>query len=237
MIIQYLLMKKKLKAILFDLDDTLFLEKDFVKSGFKAVASHIQNNNGKDEKIIFNNLWSIFNSGKRKNIFDLYVKKFGNNSYSINEMVDLYRAHIPNINLLPGINKYLLSLSKKYKLGLVTDGYIQTQNNKINVLGLKKRFDRILITEELGREFWKPSIVPFSKICDSLEVSPMEAVYIADNPLKDFKGPNQLGMHSIRLQLKDGEHYKSEPENKEFAPAAVVYNIENLKIEVNRYNA
>ena len=236
MIIRYLLMKKKLKAILFDLDDTLFLEKDFVKSGFKAVASHIQNNNGKDEKIIFNNLWSIFNSGKRKNIFDLYVKKFGNNSYSINEMVDLYRAHIPNINLLPGINKYLLSLSKKYKLGLVTDGYIQTQNNKINVLGLKKRFDRILITEELGREFWKPSIVPFSKICDSLEVSPMEAIYIADNPEKDFKGPNQLGMDSIRLQLRDGEYYKSEPENKEFAPTAVVYNIENLKIEVNRYN-
>ena len=65
-------------------------------------------------------------------------------------MVDLYRSHIPKINLLPGINEYLLSLSKDYKLGLVTDGYIQTQNNKINVLGIKKRFDRILITEELG---------------------------------------------------------------------------------------
>ena len=229
-------MKKRLKAILFDLDDTLFLEKDFVKSGFKAVASYIHNRNGIDEKIIFKNLWSIFSSGKRKNIFDLYVKKFGNNRYSINEMVDLYRSHMPDINLLPGINAYLLSLSKEYKLGLVTDGYIQTQNNKINVLGLKKIFDRILITEELGREFWKPSIVPFSKICDSLEVSPMETIYIADNPEKDFKGPNQLGMYSIRLQLKDGEYYKSEPKNKEFASAAVVYNIENLKIEVNRYN-
>ena len=204
-------MKKRLKAILFDLDDTLFLEKDFVKSGFKAVASYIHNKNGIDEK-------------------------FGNNSYSINEMVDLYRSHIPNINLLPGINEYLLSLSKDYKLGLVTDGYIQTQKNKINVLGLKKIFDRILITEELGREFWKPSIVPFSKMCDSLEVSPMEAIYIADNPEKDFKGPNQLGMYSIRLRLNDGEYYKSEPENKEFAPAAVVYNIANLKIEVNQYN-
>ncbi len=236
MIIRYLLMKKRLKAILFDLDDTLFLEKDFVKSGFKAVASYIQKNNGNDEEIIFNNLWSIFNSGKRKNIFDLYIKKFGDNIYSINEMVDLYRSHTPDINLLHGINKYLLSLSKHYKLGLVTDGYIQTQKNKINVLGLKKIFDRIIITEELGRQFWKPSIVPFSKICDSLEVSPMEAIYIADNPKKDFKGPNQLGMHSIRLRLKDGEYYKSEPENKDFAPTSVVYNIENLKIEVNQYN-
>ena len=236
MIIRYLLMKKKLKAILFDLDDTLFLEKDFVKSGFKAVASYIHNKNGIDEKIIFNDLFSIFNSGKRKNIFDLYIKEFGDNSYSINEMVDLYRSHIPDINLLDGINEYLLSLSIDYKLGLVTDGYIQTQKNKINVLGIKKRFDRILITEELGREFWKPSIVPFSKICDSLEISPMEAVYIADNPEKDFKGPNQLGMLSIRLRLIDGEYYKSEPKNKEFAPASVVYNIENLKKEVNRYN-
>ena len=38
-------MKKILKAILFDLDDTLYLERDFVKSGFKSVASLIQDDN------------------------------------------------------------------------------------------------------------------------------------------------------------------------------------------------
>jgi len=236
MIILYLWMKEKLKAILFDLDDTLYLERDFVKSGFKAVASFIQNNNGIDEDIVYDNLLSIFNSGKRKNIFDTYISKFGEINFSINKLVDIYRSHVPNINLLPGVNEYLLSLSKNYKLGLVTDGYIQTQKNKINALGLKKIFDQILITEELGREFWKPSTVPFSKICDKFGVIPTKAIYIADNPKKDFKGPNQLGMHSIRLRLKEGEHYKSEPNNKDFSPATVVYNLDDLKIEMKRYN-
>ena len=56
MIIHYLWMKKILKAILFDLDDTLYLERDFVKSGFKTVASLIQNNNGIDKEVVFNRL-------------------------------------------------------------------------------------------------------------------------------------------------------------------------------------
>ena len=236
MIILYLWMKEKLKAILFDLDDTLYLEKDFVKSGFKAVASFIQNDNGINEEVVYDRLCSIFNSGEREKIFDNYIIEFEEINYSINELVNLYRTHLPNIKLIPGIKEYLLSLSKEYKLGLITDGYIQTQKNKINALGLNNIFDQILITEELGRKFWKPSIVPFSTICDKLGVIPTDAIYIADNPKKDFKGPNQLGMDSMRLRLRDGEHYRSEPSNKRFAPAIDVYSVDNLKIEMNRYN-
>ena len=55
----------------------------------------------------------------------------------------------------------------------------------------------------------------------------MEAIYIADNPKKDFKGPNQLKMDSIRLRLKDGEHYGSEPENKDFGPVIEINSVKN----------
>ena len=236
MIIHYLWMKKILKAILFDLDDTLYLERDFVKSGFKTVATLIQNDNGIDKEVVYNRFWSIFNSGERKKIFDSYISEFGKINYTIDELVNIYRSHVPNINLLPGIDEYLLSLSRVYKLGLVTDGYIQTQKNKINALGLNNIFDQILITEELGRKYWKPSTVPFSKICDKLGVIPMEAIYIGDNPKKDFKGPNKLGMDSIRLRLKDGEHYVSQPKDKDFTPVIDIYSVENLKIELKKYN-
>jgi len=236
MITLFLLMKEKLKAILFDLDDTLYLERDFVKSGFKAVASFIQNDKGIDKDFIYDSLWSIFKTGKRKKIFDSFIDEFEEVDYSINELVNLYRTHQPNINLIPGAEEYLLSLNKHYKLGLVTDGFVQTQKNKINTLGLNMIFDEILITDELGRGFWKPSIVPFSKICDKLEVDPPQTIYIGDNPKKDFKGPNQLGMDSIRLRLKDGEHYKSEPDNKNFSSTMVAYSLDDLKIEIKRYN-
>jgi len=236
MIILFLLMKEKLKAILFDLDDTLYLERDFVKSGFKAISVIIQEDNGISERVVFDRLWSIFKTGKRKNIFDYYINEFEEINYSVNELVVLYRTHTPNINLIPGIEEYLLSLNKDYKLGLITDGFIHTQKNKINALGLNTIFDEILITDGLGREFWKPSIVPFSKICDKLEVCPSEAIYIGDNPKKDFKGPKQLGMGSIRLRLKEGEHYESEPYNDNFAPVLDIYSVENLKAEIKEYN-
>ena len=108
MIIPYLWMKKILKAILFDLDDTLYLERDFVKSGFKTVATLIQNDNGIDKEVVYNRFWSIFNSGERKKIFDSYISEFGKINYTINELVNIYRSHVPNINLLPGIDEYLL---------------------------------------------------------------------------------------------------------------------------------
>ena len=65
---------------------------------------------------------------------------------------------------------------------------------------------------------------------------PTDAIYIADNPKKDFKGPNQLGMDSIRLRLKDGEHYVSQPKDKDFTPVIDIYSVENLKIELKKYN-
>ena len=68
------------------------------------------------------------------------------------------------------------------------------------------------------------------------QVIPTEALYIGDNPKKDFKGPNQLKMDSIRLRLKDGEHYRSQPENKDFAPVIEIHSVKNLKIELNKYN-
>ena len=60
----------KLKAILFDLDDTLYLERDFVKSGFRAVAWWLQQENGLPEKETFTRLWSMFTSGERGDLFD-----------------------------------------------------------------------------------------------------------------------------------------------------------------------
>ena len=71
-----------------------------------------------------------------------------------------------------------------------------------------------IFTDQLGREFWKPHPRAFELITHWLDVDYDEAVYIADNPNKDFIAPNKLGMHSLRIKRHAGIH------EKEFCPLA-----------------
>ena len=100
----------KLKAILFDLDDTLYLERDFVKSGFRAVARWLQHENGLPEKDTFTRLWSLFTSGERGDLFDRLLGDDLKKKALVNDLVSVYREHEPKISLLPGMKKCLLQL-------------------------------------------------------------------------------------------------------------------------------
>ena len=80
----------------------------------------------------------------------------------------------------------------------------------------------------MGRKYWKPSIKPFLKVLDELDASKKNVIYVADNPLKDFKGPNLLGMKSLRLCIEDGEYFHITPPADEYLPSDTVNSIAKL---------
>ena len=82
-------------------------------------------------------------------------------------------------------------------LGLLTNGNIEVQKNKIKHLKLKNLFHTICIARETGKE--KPHKHPFKKIIEDLGVKPIETMIIGDNPLHDFSTPNELGMTTVRI--------------------------------------
>ena len=82
---------------------------------------------------------------------------------------------------------------------MLTNGFLPAQRYKAEALGITKRFEQILYTEELGREFWKPSPKGFEVLLERLGLEPAECVYIADNAAWDFAGPNSLGMATIHI--------------------------------------
>jgi putative hydrolase of the HAD superfamily len=92
-----------------------------------------------------------------------------------------------------------VQLSAKYTLALLTDGFLPAQQLKVCALGIEKYFRCILYTEQLGREFWKPSPVGFEKLIAALDATPETAAYVADNETKDFIAPNQLGLSTIQI--------------------------------------
>jgi len=198
-------------TVIFDLDDTLYDEIEYCKSGFAAVAEFLANRSEftsanltkvqAEMERIAETLWEQFSTGNHTKTFNAALDKL-KISYDeklILELINVYRHHKPTITLPPDSRDTLCKLSKKYTLALLTDGFLPGQQLKIQALGIEQYFKSIVYTEQLGREYWKPSPVGFENIIQALEVRPENTVYIADNEKKDFIAPNKLGFISIQI--------------------------------------
>lgn len=199
-------------TVVFDLDDTLYDEIEYCKSGFAFVAEFLANlpeprpsSMGEGEapsaERISAVLWEQFTAGNRKKTFNTALEKLrmDYDDKLIGELIEVYRNHKPKITLPQDSRDVLCELSTKYTLALLTDGFLPGQELKVRALGIEKYFKCIVYTEQLGREFWKPSPAGFEKIMQTLGAKPENMAYIADNEKKDFIAPNKLGFLSIQL--------------------------------------
>jgi FMN phosphatase YigB (HAD superfamily)/predicted ATP-grasp superfamily ATP-dependent carboligase len=196
------------KVILFDLDDTLYNEKEYVYSGFKAVCNNFS---------LFKDSYSFLKNSfddKRKPFDELFKIMKLDDVKLFNEVLKTYQNHKPSIKL-DNDTKEMLKLLKSqgFKLGLITDGRVNGQENKIDSLGLERFFDELIITDSLaGRfgnplHFRKPNRIAFEIMKNRFNVEYSEMVYVGDNYKKDSKAPFQLGMDYIYYKNKEGLYF------------------------------
>jgi putative hydrolase of the HAD superfamily len=217
-------------TVIFDLDDTLYNEIDYCKSGFRAVADYLHKSNQNiTTEQIYRALWNQFQKGNRTQVFDdaleeLYIDY---DEQLIEELVQVYRSHKPDIKLPEESKRILEKLKSRYTLALLSDGFLPAQKLKVQALGIEKYFKKIIYTEQLGRQFWKPSTVGFEKLLKELNIKAQEAAYISDNPAKDFIAPNQLGIVSIQLKNTSGVH-KNIAQTPEAKPKHTINSLKEL---------
>ena len=195
-----------IKAVIFDLDDTLYSEKQYVRSGYKQVAKLLHGVDHAEEK-----LWSAFESGKPA--IDYVLEQEGIFSPELkSSCLSAYRTQIPDISLYEGIPELLFSLrASGIKIGIITDGRPEGQRAKLKALGLYDLVDSILITDELGGpQFRKPNDIAFRIMQGRFNVPYESMVYVGDNVGKDFYAPKVLGMQWIHFDNEDGV-YRSPP--------------------------
>jgi len=204
-------------TVLFDLDDTLYDEIDYCKSGFFSVAEFLANlPEFPPAPRIFDALWKQFNAGNRKNTFNATLDELGMgfDEKLIQKLTEVYRNHVPKITLPADSRDVLVQLSNRYTLALITDGFLPAQRLKVQALGIEKYFKCIIYTEQLGpnRSRWKPSSAGFEKLLQSLNAQPQNSAYIADNEKKDFIAPNKLGFLTIHIIRSARLHTKAAPQ-------------------------
>lgn len=204
-------------TLVFDLDDTLFMERDYVFSGFAAAGRWLDTHHAvTDSAAVFRQL---FSAGQRERIFDtaLALLRVDAGPAAVSQLLAIYRQHEPKLQLLEDAVEFLDWASTRFHLALITDGYALVQTRKIRALGLEARIACRILTDELGREFWKPSLEPYRRIMACYPGPADGYVYIADNPHKDFQGARQLGWRTVRVRRAGGQHAKYEPATGEAA--------------------
>ncbi len=202
-----------LTAVAFDLDDTLYPEREFVRSGYRAVAEWAEGRLGLAAPITLAELESLFEAGIRREIFDLWLEEKGLDPATwVPTMIETYRGHSPRINLFPDAQPLIHWLrARRVRLGLITEGVRGVQQGKLRALGLDRTFEAVVIGGEDERENWKPSRAPFESWLAEMNLKGEGTWYLGDNPAKDFRGAREAGMHTIRVRRMGGLHASQEP--------------------------
>ena len=184
--------------IVFDLDDTLYKEIDFVKSAYIYINSYINSRYNLD---LSKNIKKCVED--EINFFDLINSKlYPDQSFPIEKYLELYRFHYPEINLSHDTSVFLKNiLSHNIDFSIITDGRSISQRNKIKALGLYDLVKNIIISEETG--FEKPHLNNF-KLLERIYPD-KKFVYIADNTSKDFLAPNSLNWDTVCL-INNGQN-------------------------------
>ena len=200
----------KIKAVIFDLDDTLYdcsgslidasrsrAAKALVEAGLPCTEEEVyQLQKELSEK-----------HGPYHLIFNEIVNKYNADNKLVNIAYKAYNSsEVSEIKPFPYVISTLKELKEKgYKLFLLTVGVHERQEKKINILGLKPYFDEIVISDQ---EIGLPLEDCMRDLVGRHDINFGEAVMVGDRVREELRIAKSLGMTTI--QMLHGR-FKNEP--------------------------
>jgi putative hydrolase of the HAD superfamily len=193
-------------GVVFDLDDTLYPERDYVRSGFDYLGRLV-------ERLYHTPFQQPLREAEQSGCRDPLAQALqaaGLPASLKEHLILAYRYHQPSLTLYPGAWELLQRCrARGCPLYLVTDGRSVTQRLKLDALGLSQVFDEVFISEEVG--VGKPHPRAFETIVARGE-GPW--VYVADNPRKDFQAPHRLGWTTIGVRHRASRVHAEPPDGQ-----------------------
>lgn len=211
-------------VVVLDVDDTLYLERDFVRSGFDAVGSWARDRLGVGG--VGDQAWALFESGVRRTTVTEALAHCGVvvTPELISTAVRIYRTHDPDIAVSADAQDFLQLRRADFLWAVVTDGPPESQRAKCSALGLFDFANPVVITSEHGSS--KPDPEMFRVVEKAHRRTGDKLIYVADNPAKDFQGPLSLGWRCVRVRRAGALHEQVEtprgiPEVSDFSGLAL----------------
>jgi putative hydrolase of the HAD superfamily len=224
-----------IRAVLFDLDDTLYPQSSWLSGALTAVAD-AGSTFGADRTVLFRSLRAVAAQGSdRGRVIDRALARCGYAHIPVPPLVDAFRTHAPrSLRCYPGVVQALAHIRERVPIGIVTDGDVAIQQSKLRALRINA--DVVVFSDAHGRAHRKPDAVPFCHALAALRVGPSEAIFIGDRPDKDIVGAMRLGMRAIRVRTGEYANLPDPPHT--WATARhVVEAIEGCLAEIERGSA
>jgi putative hydrolase of the HAD superfamily len=211
--------------LVFDLDDTLYHEINFLISAYKEIANTID---PIDSHTIFHKMFEMYSNGE--NAFEYLINTFPEKELTIDNLLYLYRNHYPVISAMDGVKEMFDQIiRKKARIGIITNGRSITQRNKLKALGLFPYLSEIIISEECGYE--KPDERIYRIISD--KYPNLNYFYFGDNVRIDFLAPKKLSWTCVGLKdNKSNIHSDSEKySDNAFQPHVYITSFKEIVIQ------
>lgn len=213
-------------TILFDLDDTLHDRKKSLCKFIDLFILEYSHALPYDSKLIMKEVffeidWQGYRP--REEMFkELQSRILWRYKPSLKELVDFWNKEFPKCaEPMANVDKVLdFFIQENVKMGIVTNGYSDFQNRKIDKLNLKKYMKAIIISEEVN--VTKPNPEIFHLALSKINSNSKTTLFVGDNPLCDIKGAIDGGLTSV--WLNGGQAW----EIKQYVPKYIINNISEL---------
>ena len=193
------------KALLLDLDDTLYDEWQYVQGGLRAVADHIaKRDRSLTPEVVLHHLRYEWALRGRTAVFDRTLAHFGLPLSDVPRLVAVYRAHRPSLVFHEGVPARLRELHRWFRLAVVTDGQIEMQRAKVDALGLEKLVDHVFYCDALDAP--KPDPRGFLHAAEQLGCSPEACLVIGDDPYRDVVAARRARIPCWRVRTGRFRH-------------------------------
>lgn len=201
-------------AVLFDLDGTLYDDRQYVRAGFKKAAAYLRAEHGVEA---FDDMvWEYCMERNFETVFDRVLDDYDLPDQEVANLVEAYHDTDPDLDPYPEVTEVLAALPDNCRTAVVTGG--KRGDEKLRKLGLEEWVDEVYVTPDHGTEKARPD--PFEAVLESLDVAAERAAFVGDNPEIDFHWPNRLGMTTVWVRRR--ETIFRSPESPENRPAYVL---------------
>ena len=185
-----------IKAVIFDLDNTLYDENSYFLKVFEAF-SKIYNIDINLFKNIFDDIFIL----ESRDIFTDILKKIDFYSQEKQkQLFELYKSIDCNLELYSEAYELINYLNNKnINIAIITNGVLEAQKNKVRVLDLEKITNKIVYAREFGKDFEKPHEKPYIQTLKLLNVKKEDVLFIGDHPETDIIGATKVGIKALRF--------------------------------------
>jgi putative hydrolase of the HAD superfamily len=188
-----------LRAVVFDMDDTLYPYRQYRLSGFRAVAAHLERTHGIDRRIAYARLLCASRDGGRGRELQACIEEWELGVGALGDLLAVIHAHRPDIRLPQAVIRMLATFRRTgWKVGVLTNGPQPTQEQKVAALRLTDHVDAVVYATAHGCGIGKPDAPPFLEIARQLAVPPAATVFVGDDERCDIGGAMRVGMQALR---------------------------------------